>query len=56
MRLPSLGKTVIFIEHNLLAVQNAADRVIVIDDGRKIAEGTWSEVSSATAVLEAYLA
>lgn len=55
-QLPSMGKTVLFIEHNLLAVQRIANRVIVMDEGRKIAEGTWSEVSAATEVMEAYLA
>jgi len=56
IQLPSIGKTVLFIEHNIVAVQSVADRVIVIDEGRKIAEGTWNEVSCANEVLEAYLA
>lgn len=55
-RLPSLGKTVIFIEHNLFAVQTVADQVVVMDEGKKIAEGTWEQVSREASVLEAYLA
>ncbi len=55
-RLPSLGKTIVFIEHNLSAVQTVADWVIVMDEGKKIAEGTWEQVSQEATVLEAYLA
>ncbi len=55
-RLPSLDKTVVFIEHNLSAVQIAADWVVVMDEGKKIAEGTWEQVSREATVLEAYLA
>ena len=55
-RLPSLGKTVVFIEHNLLAVQTVANCVVVMDDGKKIAEGSWEQVSQEARVLEAYLA
>jgi ABC-type branched-subunit amino acid transport system ATPase component len=54
--LPSRGKTVVFIEHNLLAVQAVANRVVVMDEGKVIAEGSWERVSQEARVLEAYLA
>lgn len=49
------GVTVIFIEHVMPVVKDLADRVIVMDYGRKIAEGSYSEVTSLPAVIEAYL-
>jgi ABC-type branched-subunit amino acid transport system ATPase component len=55
-KLPSLGKTVLFIEHNLTAVQAIAETVIVMAEGRAIAEGTWGDVSNQGHVLDAYLA
>jgi ABC-type branched-subunit amino acid transport system ATPase component len=54
--LPSRGKTVVFIEHNLLAVQAVANRVVVMDEGKVVAEGSWERVSQEARVLEAYLA
>lgn len=54
--LPRLDKTVIFIEHNLLAVKSIAERVIVMDEGKKIADGTWEMISGSSSVVEAYLA
>jgi ABC-type branched-subunit amino acid transport system ATPase component len=54
--LPEVAKTVLFIEHDLAAVRQVARTVIVMDEGRKIAEGTWETVSRDPAVLEAYLA
>jgi len=49
------GLTVLFIEHHIRMVMNVADRISVLDFGRKIAEGSPSEVRSHPAVLEAYL-
>jgi ABC-type branched-subunit amino acid transport system ATPase component len=50
-----LGLTVLVIEHDMRVVKGVSDRVIACDYGRKIAEGTYDEVSSDERVVEAYL-
>jgi branched-chain amino acid transport system ATP-binding protein len=50
-----LGVTQILIEHELRFVFDLADRVAVLDFGRKIAEGTPEEVRVDPAVVEAYI-
>jgi len=49
------GLTVVVIEHDMRVVRDVSDRVIVLDHGVKIAEGSYDEVSSDEAVIEAYL-
>jgi len=49
------GVTIIFIEHIMQAVSLLADRVIVLDQGRKIAEGIPHRVLSDISVIKAYL-
>jgi branched-chain amino acid transport system ATP-binding protein len=49
------GLAVIMIEHNLHAVMSLADKVVVLDYGRKIAEGRPEEVVRDRAVVAAYL-
>jgi branched-chain amino acid transport system ATP-binding protein len=47
--------TILLIEHKLDLVMQLSDRVIVMDDGKKIAEGLAREVASDPAVITAYL-
>jgi len=49
------GYTILLIEHKLNLVRRISDRVIVLDYGRKIAEGSYDEVAGNTQVIEAYL-
>lgn len=53
--LPSKGKSVILIEHNLDAVMQVCDRVIFMDAGAKVSEGTPYEVRNDPKVIEAYI-
>ena len=49
------GYTIIVIEHKLNVVKTISDRVMVLDHGVKIAEGTYEEVANDDQVIEAYL-
>ena len=49
------GVTVVIIEHTIQALVRLADRLVVLDQGRRLAEGPPGEVTRDPAVIEAYL-
>lgn len=54
-RLRDRGITVLLVEHNMGAVMSVCDRVVVLNHGRKIAEGVPEDVAENKDVVEAYL-
>ena len=49
------GYTILVIEHDMHVVEGISDRVIALDHGIKIAEGSFDEVATDPSVVEAYL-
>jgi branched-chain amino acid transport system ATP-binding protein len=49
------GYTILVIEHDMHVVEGISDRVVALDHGAKIAEGSFDEVATDERVVEAYL-
>jgi branched-chain amino acid transport system ATP-binding protein len=49
------GKTIVLVEHNMKTVMGVCDRIVVIDHGAKIAEGSPEFIKNNPQVIEAYL-
>jgi branched-chain amino acid transport system ATP-binding protein len=54
-RIRALGTTILYVEHNLRAIMSVCDRVLVLNFGHKLAEGTPLAMQNDPAVVEAYI-
>lgn len=54
-RIAAKGITVVLVEHDMKLVMGVSDHILVLDSGRKLAEGTAEDIRQNPAVVEAYL-
>jgi len=54
-KIQALGKTVVLIEHDMHLVMNVCERLVILNFGKKIAEGVPEEIRENKDVIEAYL-
>ena len=54
-RIRERGVTILIIEHLMQAIMSLSDRIVVLNFGKKLAEGRPTEVANNPVVVEAYL-